>query len=280
MNKIACGIVLYNPDIKRLIENIDNINKQVELLVLIDNHSKNIDLIKETVQNYNNVILIENEINKGIACALNQIMNFCKENDYDWVLTLDQDSVSPYNLISEYKKYMNIDKLGVISPVIVDRNKDEIDTDKSKICEYEYIDKCITSASLVKVSVWEEVGKFDEFMFIDLVDFEFCKRIIDSEYKIIKINKVKLLHEIGNIKQKKIFFKTINVMNHSAFRKYYMSRNIIYYDKLYPSKNGKIKTFMSIIKIFLLVILFEKDKKNKLKNIKNGVIDGMKIKVV
>ena len=46
----AAGIVLYNPDVERLHENINGIINQVDALILIDNGSDN---IKEIENKYN-----------------------------------------------------------------------------------------------------------------------------------------------------------------------------------------------------------------------------------
>ena len=43
--KYIAGIVLYNPDLGRLKENIESICKQVDKVILIDNGSDNICLL-------------------------------------------------------------------------------------------------------------------------------------------------------------------------------------------------------------------------------------------
>ena len=40
--KIVAGIILYNPDIDRLMDNISAISPQVESIIIIDNNSINI----------------------------------------------------------------------------------------------------------------------------------------------------------------------------------------------------------------------------------------------
>ena len=187
--------------------------------MLIDNNSNNIHLIEKKYKLYKNIVIIKNHNNIGIAAALNQMMSYFQSKNYHWVVTLDQDSVCPQNLMEEYVKYIDLPDIGMISPVIVDRNRtsiNELGTER-----YEVVDKCITSAALTNVSVWEEIGGFDELMFIDLVDFEYCKRITLNNYRIIKVNNVALLHEIGHITQHKFLLWEINVKNHSSFRKYY-----------------------------------------------------------
>ena len=50
--KVLAGIVLYNPDLERLSENVSAIIPQVDILLLVDNKSNNINeiisLYKET----------------------------------------------------------------------------------------------------------------------------------------------------------------------------------------------------------------------------------------
>ncbi|HDR6303740.1 TPA: glycosyltransferase, partial [Bacillus cereus] len=221
--------------------------------------------------------IVKNNNNIGIAAALNQLMSYCQSKDYSWVLTLDQDSVCPNNLVREYVKYLNIPKIALISPVIIDRNKNS-DEEINKTA-YNNIEKCITSATLTNVSIWEEIGGFDDLMFIDLVDFEYCKRIVLNGFKIIRVNNVVLLHEIGHITQHKFLIWNIDVKNHSAFRKYYMARNIIYYAKKYKTTGSIIIAYMRIMKLLAITMLYEKDKGEKGRAIFKGIKSGRKLKV-
>ena len=110
--KVIAGIVLYNPNIERLKLNIEAIQNQVCKIILYNNNSKfNID---DDILKFNNVILINGETNIGISGALNYIAKKYNE-EYDWMLTLDQDSICPENLISEYKKYLNLDCIGMLT---------------------------------------------------------------------------------------------------------------------------------------------------------------------
>ncbi|BCC14773.1 TPA: glycosyltransferase [Bacillus cereus] len=277
MSGIAAGIILFNPDLDRLRENIDAIYNQVQLLVLVDNNSSNIHLVEEEYKARENIIIVKNNNNIGIAAALNQLMSYCQSKDYSWVLTLDQDSVCPNNLVREYVKYLNIPKIALISPVIIDRNKNS-DEEINKTA-YNNIEKCITSATLTNVSIWEEIGGFDDLMFIDLVDFEYCKRIVLNGFKIIRVNNVVLLHEIGHITQHKFLIWNIDVKNHSAFRKYYMARNIIYYAKKYKTTGSIIIAYMRIMKLLAITMLYEKDKGEKGRAIFKGIKSGRKLKV-
>lgn len=273
---IAAGIVLYNPDLVRLKENIDEIYNQVKLIVLIDNKSNNITYIKNEFSDYSKIIFVNNESNLGIAKALNQIMNICSQKSFSWVLLLDQDSVCPPNIIQEYNKYIMIPNAAIITPLVTDRNSgDYINDDNTGT--YKFVDKCITSASLTNVQVWKEVGGFDEVMFIDLVDMDYCKRVIIQKYKIVKVNTVILLHEIGHITNHRFFFRKVKAMNHSAFRKYYMARNMLYFSRKHKTFGSTIQAYMRIFKLITITLLFEGDKKEKIKKIFQGIHDSKKM---
>ena len=97
---ILAGITLFNPDVARLEENISSIYGQVDRVICVDNGSDNIKSIEDCVlKNWKNITIIKNGKNEGIAKALNQMFEFAIEQQYEYVLTLDQDSVCPDNII-------------------------------------------------------------------------------------------------------------------------------------------------------------------------------------
>lgn len=269
----VAGITLFNPEKDRLKENIEAVINQVDAVVCIDNGSNNIDEIEnDLLKNYNKLSLVKNNKNVGIARALNQMFEFAKDNNYEYVLTLDQDSVVPENLMSEYLKYMtSLDKVGSLSPLILDRNYAEVDGYKGDI---EVLDKCITSASLTSVKTWEEVGGFYEPLFIDLVDHDFCAKLVEHGYKIYRINTVHLMHEIGHGKTKNVFGKKFTVLNHSAFRKYYIVRNRIIYMYMHRNSIDLKEEKGKYYKFFIKTIVCEDKKIKKLSAMIRGVKDG------
>lgn len=279
MIKVAAGIVLYNPDLSRLKDNIDNIKAQVDVLILVDNGSMNFEVVKFEYEDDDNIIILRNEKNLGIAAALNQIVRFCDFRKYEWVLTLDQDSVVPYNLIENYLKYISYDGVAILTPKIVDRNDPKSYKLNSDEPNYEFVDKCITSASLINIKICIELGCFDEIMFIDLVDFEYCVRVRKRKYKILRLNKIFLNHQLGDLRVVSFFWKKIYITNHSCNRLFYYSRNSIYYLNKH-SDYLKMKTISyNIFKKVVKVLFFEKEKGKKLKSVCNGIIEGKKMEI-
>lgn len=274
---ICAGIVLFNPEINRLKDNIYSIIKQVPLLVLIDNKSDNIDQVKDLIKNIKNIILIENCENKGIAQALNVILEVSYKQGYDWVLTLDQDSVADKHLVEKYKEFIikhnEISNAACLTCDIIDRNFSSNISHKY----FDYVDYCITSGSLMNITYTLEVGGFDESLFIDKVDTDICMNLTSKGYKIVKIGYKGLLHEIGHARQINILFRKWELYNHAPFRRYYMCRNASYLLKKYHNKKS-LKIFLKEIFQFILVFIFENKRIEKFLKGITGFIDGFRIR--
>ena len=272
MLKIYAGIITYNPNIEKLRSNIVAIEPQVDGWVLVDNGSDNWEEIKKLINNYKKIMIKRLYINQGIAKALNELCSMAIVNGYDWILTLDQDTICPQNIIEEYTKYLNLEKAAMLTSIIYDRNRKSFNSSEND--EYSLVSNCITSGSLLNLNKWKEINGFDEYLFIDGVDFEICYKIISNNYKIYRINSVVLNHEIGKSEYKRIFWWKVIVMNHSAFRKYYIARN-----NIYLARKGLWKFYIGLLrnfKLLIITVLFEKNKMDKIVNILRGTIDGIK----
>ena len=275
-----------NPEITRLFKNISSVIHQVDYLCLIDNNSQNIDDIKKLISEFTGASLIELSENKGVAFALNRIVDFADDNDCEWVLTLDQDSICPDNLINEYRKYFEFDSdIDLFTPKIGDLN--EIDGSPIDcVGDCEYVNRSITSAALLNVKASRAVGNFDDKMFIDYVDFDLCRNLINHGYKILRVNTAELTHEVGNAKKITLFKnvgkllkikkleKTVYTYNHSPLRTYYYSRNTFYYIAKYKDSINAAEEKKVFFRWVILKLLFEKDKIAKLKAVIKGIKDS------
>jgi rhamnosyltransferase len=284
--KIAAGIVLMNPEIERLEKNISSVINQVDYLCFIDNNSQNKSDVKKLLSKFHNVSLIELKENKGIAFALNRIVDFAENNSCEWVLTLDQDSICSCDLISEYKKYFTYgSNIAMFTPKIVDLNEDDgLSVDYYGDCEY--VKRCITSAALLNVKASRDVGNFDDRMFIDYVDFDLCQNLLNHNYKILRVNTAKLTHEVGSAKKITIFKhigkllgikklqRTLYTYNHTPLRTYYYARNTFYYIAKYEDTIDVSLEKKVFLRWLILKILFEKNKIAKLKATIKGISDS------
>ena len=128
---------------------------------------------------------------------------------------------------------------------------------------------------MVKAETFKKVGLFDEGLFIDAVDTDFCMRLNQNNIKMIRINNAILLHSIGETKRKNIGFIKFSVTNHSPLRRYYMTRNSFYIWKRYSGLklDKPIFSKRDFNKEIIKVILFEKDRLKKVKFIIKGYCD-------
>ncbi len=272
--KVYAGIVTYYPDINLLRKNIESIAHQVDKLIVVDNASDNSIEIKKIVDGISNGLLFCNKKNKGIAYALNLIMETSYEENANWVLLLDQDSTCPSNLIQEYLKYAHRLDVAVITPGINDVN----DIDKNEIDKrVELVIEFITSGSLNRVDIWRKMGGFNEDLFIDMVDYDYAYRLCNKGYKAIKVNEISLDHAIGKRSYHRIGIIKCSTYNHNAFRKYYITRNSLFLARTYPEYCNIYLMYLRIFKRMLIVLLFEENKWEKIINMIKGIRDSKKI---
>lgn len=292
---IAAGIVLYNPDIERFHMCLNSIRNQVDKIYVFNNGNQ-LDN-----KEFKDVTFLSEGINKGIPYALNTIASIAEKEGCDWLLTMDQDSILPEGMIDDFKNYTNEKDVGIICPQVIDKRRSYLTAIKSQ--EVKELDMCITSASLTSISAWKEIGGFDEWLFIDLVDNEFCKRLRVSGYKILQLQNWILDQEFGDIepksKWKQDFWINVSKVLHSQnfakfsykkhvnpMRVYYTCRNIIYVNcklKKYGKtgyENYHCKGYFGFIFCFILPSILRSEKKKETFNaIVAGCRDGRNAKV-
>ena len=132
ISEIAAGIVTYNPDLNKLKATVYKLTDKVGRIYIVDNASENISEIKDFCDISRRVALIENDSNKGIATALNQIMTAADEDDFNWVLLLDDDSKISDNLIEGLYEGTGFKDIGIVCPRIRDINSGEFIKNKGE----------------------------------------------------------------------------------------------------------------------------------------------------
>ena len=269
MNIIA-AIVAFNPDPERLMENIGAIRNQVDKVLIFNNGNPELLPFVKDIQ-----ILDRDGSNIGIASALNMLCQQAEEAGFEWILMLDQDSVVPPNLVEEYRKYIQDERVALVSPAIQDRNYGSMSYDSGDGPACEEIEVCITSGSMLRLSAWKAIGGFWDELFIDMVDFDLCWSLHKAGFKILRVNNKVLLHEIGHARRVTLLGKDNVVYNHSPQRCYYIIRNTIAVGR----KHGRQKQCRHwVLKRILLINLFESGRWTKNKMMAKGIIDGIRFK--
>lgn len=266
--KLGAIVILYNPELDEAVSNIDKYIHNIDLLIVWDNTpggTKNIEKIFQ----YKNIIIQGTGKNEGISKALNQSFRELEKKGYDYVLTMDQDSIW-----EDFKKYKsNIErnlkkKYGVFAPQI---------KANGIVLRVNNTMNVITSGSVISMNAYKEIGGFNENLFIDEVDNEFCFRLIRNNYKIKLFQSIYLNQIFGSPKDKGFINKYTS--NYSAFRTYHQIRNRIWVWKEYKdiiSVKYILRTlWVQIIRRTFIILLVEDSKKSKLLAIIRGIKDGI-----
>jgi rhamnosyltransferase len=261
--KICSVTIWYNAN-KDMWKNVQTYLPFMDCCIIVDNSlTDNKVLLKKSKK----VIYIPNKKNLGIATALNQGCEKAKNQGYKWVMTMDQDSSFEGKELKKYllevKKIVEEDKRAVcFSPNYNRPFKNEASKVKS----------VITSGNIISLPIWEEVGKFDEKLFINEVDTIFCYRLISKGYFIYQIDSARMNHNMfDDYLHVRIFGKDYHIrQNDSPTAKYYITRNSFEKNRLFP-KITENRLFL--IKLLIKVILFEYKKIEKLKMIWKGYRD-------
>lgn len=281
--KIGTVFVTYNPDLTRLKQAITAVNLQTSYILLVDNGSNNIENISQLISQLENIEVIKLEKNMGIAKAQNEGFLFFKEKQYDFVLTLDQDTVLPKDYVKRLMPVTEYENAGIVTGAFVDLKWSSEEKERQKKLrqpEVQKINNEIASGNLVLLSAWDRVGGFDETLFIDYVDFDFDFKLIKEGYFIYRVNNVEFEHEIGEKFKKNWLSKLLLVNNpgttdHSPMRMYYGNRNRIIVMKRYPDQGSALKVFLHEVLNLREILVMKSPRMKKMGMAILGIIHGI-----
>jgi len=283
---ICAIVVTYNPDIE-LPERLARTAAQVDQVIIIDNSSsrESLPYIRQAAL-ISNVVVKYNRKNMGIAAAMNIGVKYAEAAGYEWVMTFDQDSsVTPGMVVSmlrAYEAFPEKKKLALISPRFRARTTGLLTTfatgaERAVSGLYSSVLRTMTSGNLIRCEIFSSVGYFNEEMFIDYVDNEFCLRCVEKGLVIIEAQEAILIHSLGSITQHRLLWHSCEVTNHDHVRRYYITRNRMYiyrkYLTIFPL------WILMDLRAFLLetikLALFEQDRRRKIVSILRGICHGM-----
>ena len=206
MEKIAAVIIWYNPKdlgLDKILFNISTYSDFFDKLYIVDNSQND----NSDICNFlSNSVYLQNKNKGGIGGAQNKGCQQAKSDGFNWVMTLDQDSNFDYGMVKNYiqlfNKYKNNTDIVSFGTEIKNLNEyiDYMKLFRIKLLrpikhffipykevvrpEIEYKTFTIASGNIINLSMWAELNGFDEFLFIEEVDSDFCHRIINKNKKI------------------------------------------------------------------------------------------------
>ncbi|MFO7447593.1 MAG: glycosyltransferase family 2 protein [Ignavibacteriaceae bacterium] len=278
MSKVAAIVVLYNPDWE-VLENIKSYINQVDILFAVDNSAPVINkTILDQILLFDHVRYICNHTNLGIAAALNIGAQKAVNEGFEYLLTMDQDSIATPNMVEKLIECCSGNEfIGLAAPEHLTSFSLNCNL-REKIYENESV--VMTSGNIINLAAFNKTGGYNEKLFIDYVDYDYCIRLKENNYQIVRVKNAVLFHNVGKLAEKKIGFKKVYPTNHNPIRLYYQTRNRFYLRSIYKNKYSSFfkDDLISFRNNLIKILLFEEKKIAKLKMIIKGYKDYRKHK--
>ena len=232
-NFAAC-VILYNPK-KDDINNISTYANKVKKVYVFDNTEGNSN--ESFFKGIENVSYFWDNENKGISIRLNEACQKAIEENFEYLMTMDQDSSFCEKNIDCY--FNDILNFKVKEKVAVYGLEYSIKDINDKTPTYSEVEHLITSASVLNLKLYTEIGGFDENLFIDGVDIDYCYAALSKGFKNIKFGRNYFNHSLGEPVRRgtiyTLFLFKKNKTIHSPLRIYYMYRNMLYLESKYKT---------------------------------------------
>lgn len=288
MDKLAIILVNYNGieyNINCINSILDSSFKNFEIIV-VDNDSKD-GSVEELERVFNNKItLIKLNDNLGFSGANNIGIEYAKENNFDYIMLLNNDTVIDKDMISimiESSKYHNC----LVSPKIYyydNKNiiwsaggtinwkkglpiqygiNEEDENENGKLMNIEFATGCCL---LIPIEAINDVGFLSEEYFLYYEDTDYSCRVINAGHKILYNSEAIMYHKVS----------ASTGGEKSLMYWYYMTRNRLIFNKKFNKKKTNANLYFYSTAAIKLLIYLMKGKNVAVKGIIKGIIDYLK----
>lgn len=265
-NHLCVGITLFHPNHK-IIEYLKSLSHKVDYIFVFDNSDNNASYRYHF--NIENLIYHFTGKNQGLSKAFNWCFEKALYYHQDYLLLLDQDSCYDQDLILQMQEEISIypDNQNVAIHAFNIKPLGE-EVSKNALQFYE-VNEVISSGSFLNIEVIEKSHlRYDENLFVDYVDHDFCHQIHDHHLKIIVHDQLIVYQTLGYMHNGRIC--------HSPVRHYYMIRDVGYMNKKYYKPSMVRKKTIATLITELHNCLKEDKKVKKIKYVLKGYKDYKK----
>lgn len=269
----ALVVVTYYPD-EQARAAVLAATSQFSSVFVVDN-TPDPEVVKQFLQS-SQIELLSNGENAGLGRALNQGCEAALSAQFEWVVTLDQDSqLEEGFLLSQLTCWQE----ARIKPFLLGSNflSKSGATAPARFTAGHYSRECrtvITAGTLMHLRQWHQLGRFREDFFIDSLDHELCLRARSQGFRVARNGEIYMIHSIGSGKQARSWLP----FEHSPLRKYTSTRNTVrtILDYGFREPVWALKRVAGILYEAASVVLLEYHKVKKLKAMGQGVADGLR----
>lgn len=242
-NKVAVILVNYNgiKDTIECIKSLQHSDSYNEIKIIVVDNASKVNQCKEINDQFPDVVTIRSEVNGGFSAGNNIGIKWALENQYGYIMMLNNDTVVAPDMIKFLKQ--KCDAETVVAPKMLYFSKPDIiwygggtinkktgnaehynmnSTDKHdvKSSECTFATGCCI---MLKSETINKVGLLNEDYFMYCEDTDYCIRLQKVGIKILYVSSAKLWHKIS----------ASTGGDESAFSIYYMTRNRIEVIKKY-----------------------------------------------
>jgi len=232
-----CGVVtLYYPTYLH-VKNLETYAHFLQKLIVVDNSPHpDYGLHQKLLEYVPHAEIIAPCENLGVAAALNIGAEMALSGGFSWLLTMDQDSFFPEDVACRFFDAFKLLETATVAVLAPGHNTT---LDDGTAGRFEPKFEVMTAGSLVNLNLIPEIGLFDERLFIDAVDHDFCIRAGINGYAVLEAVNCCMGHQPGELyngsclwgRKKKVF------SIHSPKRMYFIVRNSLYLIHTYKSFN-------------------------------------------
>ena len=291
-NKLAIIIVnwkQYELTIKCLCSVYKSKFKDFEI-ILVDNES-NTEKLKNLLKNFKKIKVFQNDTNLGFGDANNIAINYAIQNNFEYLMLLNNDTEVDENFINPLINKINNDNLiGAVQPLIMNyNNKSSIwsaggyvnkffgytSTNKNSNgnLKLDWITGC---CMLLQIDLIKIVGLIDENFFAYYEDVDWSLRINDLGYSLKLVNTSLVYHYGSKSSENSSFEGSLSPKVH-----YLNFKNHLYLLRKHNKKFNLLGLILyQFIKLFFYSIYFIlRFRFNNLRIIYKGFNDGLKLKI-
>ncbi|MCZ6829073.1 MAG: glycosyltransferase [Gammaproteobacteria bacterium] len=275
LNNTALVVVTYQPDAE-FQQRLEIAAAQFPATIVVDNTG--VESCELSGLCPEQMRFIRNHSNLGLGAALNQGCEAVLEAGFEWVVTLDQDSL----LEEEFLRIMiqgwnqSEEKAVVLGSNYFSVSRGAYKINPEQQFSTRPLKTVITAGCLMHLGSWRDLGRFREDFFIDSIDHEFCLRVRGAGLG-VRINcRPGMRHTIGDKLDYRYGLKRLAPFSHSPLRKYTSARNsmrtILEYARQEPG--WCLRKLAGLSAELLSIIILESGKSRRLKSFLLGLKHG------
>ena len=268
-----------------VVKRLTTMTAMAPVIVVDDGSPPQFAATLQAVGSLSGVTLLRSPRNLGIAHALNTGIEAALAHGASTVVTFDQDS-SPgpdhvERLLTALATAPPNLKIGVLGPGRVDgRPVDGVAAGDAS--PRQLVTTLIQSGMAIPESTWHTVGGFDDGLFIDLVDIDYCLRVRAAALSVIAVTDLDMDHCLGLgpdlVRSMKLGKFRPVATGHGPDRRYYMTRNLLLLLRRHSRKEPRWAATQSrrILVMDVLACTIERNRIRKLAAVFQGLLHGIR----